>query len=276
MKIFIFVSLVAQLSNWLVAADGSTSAKGSTDTSAKMRRRAELFYSAYNPTKLDEAGFMDKVMRVYAGKEEKLFARLVKQYGPEPVKVTQYAGPTKCKKSTKEGDRLTIHYTGKIDESSKTGVKGKQFDSSRGREAFEFILGNGEVIKGWDHGLVDLCYGAKATLVIQPEFGYGDGGAGADIPGGATLNFDVELTEFASPPNTFKEIDGHGFALNGEVDGVLTEEEVKAYFKGLGRSYPYEMFAREDKNKDGVLSWEEFGGPKGKYPPKVTYEKKEL
>ena len=103
MKIFIFVSLVAQLSNWLVAADGSTSAR----MRRKMRRRVERFYGAYKPTKLDEAGFMDKVMRVYAGKEEKLFARLVKQYGPEPVKVTQYAGPTKCKKSTKEGDRLT-------------------------------------------------------------------------------------------------------------------------------------------------------------------------
>ena len=51
------------------------------------------------------------------------------------------------------------------------------------------------VIKGWDEGIVGLCKGAKAILVIPPEMGYGASGAGADIPGGATLNFDVEVVD---------------------------------------------------------------------------------
>ena len=55
------------------------------DTSAKMRRRLELFYAAYNPAKLEEAGFMDNAIQTYADKEEMLFARLVQQYGPEPA-----------------------------------------------------------------------------------------------------------------------------------------------------------------------------------------------
>merc|ERR1719247_1494826 len=110
-----------------------------------------------------------------------------------------------------------MHYTGTIDQSSKTGEKGKQFDSSRPRgQTFDFKLGAGQVIRGWDEGLLNLCKGAKATLVISPDFGYGARGAGGDIPGGATLNFDVEVVDIkdddtpAPPaPNVFIEIDGH-------------------------------------------------------------------
>eukprot|EP00966_Prymnesium_polylepis_P125898 2911175-Prymnesium_polylepis.2 len=85
-------------------------------------------------------------------------------------------------------------YTGTIDKSSQTGVPGKKFDSSRDRgNTFDFQLGAGRVIQGWDKGLVGLCVGAKAVLTIPPEMGYGGQGAGADIPGGATLSFDVEV-----------------------------------------------------------------------------------
>eukprot|EP00957_Ditylum_brightwellii_P078770 5989411-Ditylum_brightwellii.AAC.1 len=87
-----------------------------------------------------------------------------------------------------------MHYTGKIDESSETGEKGSVFDSSRDRgQPFEFQIGAGRVIAGWDQGLLGLCKGAKANLVIPPEFGYGEHGAGGVIPGGATLHFDVEV-----------------------------------------------------------------------------------
>merc|ERR1711998_576477 len=82
--------------------------------------------------------------------------------------------PKKCPRQTKKGDELTMHYTGTIDESSKTGTKGKQFDSSVGREPFEFTLGTGQVIKGWDQGLLDMCVGEKRTLIIPPALGYGE------------------------------------------------------------------------------------------------------
>merc|ERR1712028_233412 len=110
------------------------------------------------------------------------------------------------------GNNLSMHYTGTIDQSSATGEKGKQFDPSRGRgQTFDFEIGAGRVIKGWDQGIVGLCVGAKANLIIPPEMGYGEQGAGADIPGGATLHFDVEVMAINdSPPpepNLFEEID---------------------------------------------------------------------
>ena len=114
----------------------------------------------------------------------------------QAVSVTVYEGPTECEDSEKvvAGKYLSMHYTGTIDASSATGTGGKQFDSSRDRgNTFDFKIGTGQVIKGWDNGLVGLCKGAKATLIIPPEEGYGDRGAGGDIPGGATLNFDVEV-----------------------------------------------------------------------------------
>ena len=119
------------------------------------------------------------------------------------------------------------------------------------------------MIKGWDEGLVGLCKGAKAKLVLPPAMGYGDSGAGADIPGGATLNFDVEVVAVlpgptpAAPPNTFKKIDTDG-------DGKLSVAEVEAFFKEQGAAQvPETLWAREDEDKDGFISWEEFTGPKG-------------
>ena len=109
------------------------------------------------------------------------------------VKVDVYDGPKECEDSekVKNGQQLTMEYTGSIDQSSETGEKGKQFDTSRGREPFAFQIGQGKVIPGWDNGLLGLCKGAKATLLIPPEEGYGASGAGDAIPGGATLLFDV-------------------------------------------------------------------------------------
>mmetsp|Transcript_19161 Transcript_19161/g.27958 ORF Transcript_19161/g.27958 Transcript_19161/m.27958 type:complete len:207 (-) Transcript_19161:89-709(-) len=178
--------------------------------------------------------------------------------------VNQYEGPTECDDATKvkSGDFLKMHYTGTIDESSETGEKGSKFDSSRDRDSeFEFQIGNGQVIKGWDQGILGLCVGAKATLIIPPAMGYGDNGAGADIPGGATLNFDVEVMEITDgppgPPNYFKMIDTN-------EDGFLDRAEVDAFFQGQGQAKaPEELWEHEDKDKDGRISWEEFSGPKG-------------
>ena len=170
--------------------------------------------------------------------------------------VKQYEGPTECEEGdrVKPGDQLGMHYTGTIDASSKTGTPGKQFDSSRGRGVFDTRIGVGQVIPGWDQGLIGLCKGAKATLVIPPDLGYGEKGAGRDIPGGATLNFDVEVMSVALPPpepNLFHELDVN-------TDCKLTAEEVLAHFKGHGQNeLPAGLMENEDKNKDGFISWEE-------------------
>jgi FKBP-type peptidyl-prolyl cis-trans isomerase len=128
--------------------------------------------------------------------------------------------PEKCDKKSAKGNKMSMHYTGKIDESSATGEKGKVFDSSVPRKkAFEFTLGVGQVIKGWDEGLLDMCPGEKRVLTIPPAMGYGSAGAGGAIPGGATLHFEVECLDFgadvggapeAPMTNIFREIDADG------------------------------------------------------------------
>jgi FKBP-type peptidyl-prolyl cis-trans isomerase len=89
--------------------------------------------------------------------------------------------------AAKAGDSVSVHYTGWL-------TNGKKFDSSKDRgQPFEFGLGGGQVIKGWDEGVVGMKVGGKRKLTIPAKLGYGDRGAGADIPPGATLIFDVEL-----------------------------------------------------------------------------------
>ncbi|KPF62677.1 peptidylprolyl isomerase [alpha proteobacterium AAP81b] len=91
------------------------------------------------------------------------------------------------------GKLVVVHYTGWLFEN---GGKGKQFDSSRTRnEPFDFPLGAGQVIQGWDEGVAGMKVGGKRTLIIPAQAGYGDNGAGADIPPGATLIFEIELID---------------------------------------------------------------------------------
>lgn len=187
------------------------------------------------------------------------------------LKVDVVSVPDGCTAKTKNGDMLTMHYTGKL-------TDGTKFDSSFDRDQpFTFQLGAGQVIKGWDQGLTDMCVGEKRKLTIPPELGYGDRGAGNVIPGGATLVFDVELINIGdSPPttNVFKEIDEN-------KDMQLSREEVSEYLKkqmvaadGGQESDDIknmiaehdklveEIFQHEDKDKNGFISHDEFSGPK--------------
>ena len=91
--------------------------------------------------------------------------------------------------SARVGATAVVHYTGWL-------VDGTKFDSSVDRDSpFDFVIGEGRVIKGWDEGVATMRVGGKRKLTIPPDLAYGDRGAGDVIPPGATLVFEVELLE---------------------------------------------------------------------------------
>jgi len=87
----------------------------------------------------------------------------------------------------KKGQLVVVHYTGTL-------TNGKKFDSSRDRgKPFEFRIGEGQVIRGWDEGVAQLSVGQRANLTCTPDYAYGDRGHPGVIPPNSTLIFDVEL-----------------------------------------------------------------------------------
>jgi FKBP-type peptidyl-prolyl cis-trans isomerase FkpA len=92
------------------------------------------------------------------------------------------------------GQKAVVQYTGWLYETAAPDKKGTQFDSSRnGGQPFRFVVGAGQVIKGWDQGVVGMKVGGSRRLTIPADLAYGDAGAGGVIPPGATLVFDVDL-----------------------------------------------------------------------------------
>lgn len=187
--------------------------------------------------------------------------------GP-PLQVNVTAGPDCSENPIVDGNYVTVDYTGWIDESSLTGVKGYMFESSHdeGRYPMNFTIGKYEVLRGWEEGLLGKCVGSQVTLIMPPAYAWGDeGDTSGDIPGNATLRFDVNITKVAPKapptPNLFAMIDTNG-------DGEITEEESDAFFVKRGyEETPEDMFDNEDRDGDGVISWREFTGPKGDKPP---------
>jgi len=98
------------------------------------------------------------------------------------------------------GDEVTAHYTGTL-------LDGSKFDSSVDRGTpFKFVLGRGNVIKGWDQGFATMTRGEKANLICKPEYAYGASGSGSVIPPNATLKFEVELLAFKPKPKEVAEM----------------------------------------------------------------------
>ena len=108
---------------------------------------------------------------------------------PSGLKITDTVVGTGA--TPKPGQICVMHYTGWL---YQNGAKGQKFDSSVDRGTpFEFPIGQGRVIPGWDQGVATMKVGGKRTLIIPPALGYGARGAGGVIPPNATLMFDVEL-----------------------------------------------------------------------------------
>lgn len=96
----------------------------------------------------------------------------------------------------RKGQTVRVHYTGWLYDPSKPDNRGSKFDSSKDRnDPFEFRLGGGEVITGWDEGVAGMKVGGTRVLTIPPAMGYGARGAGGVIPPNATLVFEVELLD---------------------------------------------------------------------------------
>jgi len=201
--------------------------------------------------------------------------------------VTVYEGPTsnggKCpsiEETITEGDYVRIHFTVSIDESSKTGTIGQVFDSTRtSGEPIGATIGFGEVIQAWDLGLIGLCVGDKAVLVAPPHLAYGDNGTGDgedDIPGGATIKFDIEVVSvMEGPPDEEDEEDAKAMFNGADTnkDGLLSRAEFDEMFASqIGEVDDAEemnaiqqqldaFWQSQDANDDGFLSLEEFLAP---------------
>jgi FKBP-type peptidyl-prolyl cis-trans isomerase FkpA len=115
--------------------------------------------------------------------------------GPSPVNVPYSQTDLRVGTGAEAvpGRELTVHYTGWLYDPNAPGNKGRQFDSSAGREPFQFVLGAGRVIRGWDQGVAGMRVGGQRRLVIPPSLGYGAQGFGSVIPPNATLLFEIEL-----------------------------------------------------------------------------------
>jgi len=122
------------------------------------------------------------------------------QPAPEDdLKVETLTRVKDCHRKARPGDILKVHYTGALREGNRI------FDSSVARgEPFEFQLGGGRVIAGWEQGLIGMCVGEKRRLTVPPSLGYGSRGAGGSIPPNAYLLFGVELLELRSPDEPAK------------------------------------------------------------------------
>ena len=111
-----------------------------------------------------------------------------------PIMETEHCKEGDGENFPRRGDKCVMHYTGTMMED------GKKFDSSRDRnEAFEFTIGVGQVIAGWDEGVMNMSIGQRALLKIPSGKAYGEKGAGGAIPPNADLVFDVELLDIVRP-----------------------------------------------------------------------------
>ena len=205
----------------------------------------------------------------------------------EPLIVNVYEGPSanggKCpseEETIMEGSYARIHFTVSIDASSKTGTPGQEFESTRtDGNPIGVTIGHGEVIPGWDQGMLGLCQGDKVTLIVPPHLAYGEDGTGTgdeDIPGGATIKFDVEIISVMEGPSGVEDDEQARAMFEGadtDEDGTLSRPEFDAMFSSqIGdvsdpedhaaiQAQLDQFWDSQDKDADGFLTIEEFMSP---------------
>ncbi len=143
------------------------------------------------------------------------------------------------------GQTVIVHYTGWLYDEAATDNKGKKFDSSLDRnDPFEFPLGAGRVIRGWDEGVAGMKEGGQRTLTIPSEMGYGARGAGGDIPPNATLVFDVKLLKVIRTEITDTKV--------GEGDTAQAGQSVSVHYTGwlFDKSAPENKGTKFDSSRD--------------------------
>ena len=201
--------------------------------------------------------------------------------GDDGLEIETTFRPDDCSVVSKSGDSLSMSYKGTL------ASNGEVFDQSQPGSPFSFTIGSGQVIRGWDQGLLDMCVGEKRKLTIPPALGYGDQGAGK-IPPGATLVFEVELlslNEASEDDNGASSLDSLFKSMDKDSSGGIDKNEIRMYFKEQGGdgglpegqdmdSLVEEIFKTEDRNSDGLLTLDEFG-PGGDEQPE-THDAEEL
>jgi FKBP-type peptidyl-prolyl cis-trans isomerase FkpA len=134
---------------------------------------------------------------------------------PEPADLIKEDVVVGTGAEAKQGDDVKVHYTGRL---LKNGV---EFDSSVGKTPFDFKIGEGQVIKGWDQGVAGMKVGGKRKLTIPSRLGYGEAGSPPKIPKNATLVFDVELLSVG--PSAASAAPGDGGKAASKKDAAKAE-----------------------------------------------------
>ncbi|XP_021505162.2 peptidyl-prolyl cis-trans isomerase FKBP7 isoform X2 [Meriones unguiculatus] len=186
-----------------------------------------------------------------------------KEESTEEVKIEVLHRPENCSKTSRKGDLLNAHYDGYL------AKDGSKFYCSRTQGEGHpkwFVLGVGQVIKGLDIAMMDMCPGEKRKVIIPPSFAYGKEGYERKIPPNATLMFEIELYAVTKGPRsieTFKQIDT-------DNDRQLSKTEIEVYLqkdfekdpKPRDKSYQNavleDIFKKNDHNGDGFISPKEY------------------
>ncbi|SMQ51866.1 unnamed protein product [Zymoseptoria tritici ST99CH_3D7] len=150
---------------------------------------------------------------------------------PSNLTIEHLAGPSTCTRPSRNKDTLSMHYKGTL------LSDGTVFDTSYKRnKPFKFLLGAGHVIAGWDEGMLDMCVGEERKLTIPPELGYGERGAGSDIPPNAWLVFEAKLMGIVGVP---------------EANEVAQTSTTAAEVVGATETAAVAASKDKDKDKDG-------------------------